>query len=122
MRTETEDVAHSKFIWNVFVYVRNGPIIRPLRTDVKEARSPCDRRFFTDIFSHLLVGIESYTVSHSSVVVCRHVNQRKQWRGVATRYEKRAVNYRAIVVIASIVIRLHCHPAPFLIRQTTLVS
>ena len=30
----------------------------------------------------------------------------KQWRGVATRYEKRAVNYRAMVVIAALVIWL----------------
>lgn len=29
-----------------------------------------------------------------------------QWRGLATRYEKRAVDYRAMVVIASIVIWL----------------
>ena len=34
------------------------------------------------------------------------VNWLKQWRGLATRYAKRAVNYRAMVVIASIVIWL----------------
>ena len=32
----------------------------------------------------------------------RCVNRLKQWRGIATRYEKRAVNYRAVVVIAAI--------------------
>ncbi len=32
----------------------------------------------------------------------RCVNHLKQWRGIATRYEKRAVNYRAAVVIAAI--------------------
>ena len=36
-------------------------------------------------------------------VVERSINRLKQWRGLATRYEKRAVNYRAMVVIASIV-------------------
>ena len=36
-------------------------------------------------------------------VVERCINRLKQWRGLATRYEKRAVNYRAMVVIASIV-------------------
>ncbi len=36
----------------------------------------------------------------------RCINRLKQWRGLATRYEKRAVNYRAMVVIASIVIWL----------------
>ena len=39
-------------------------------------------------------------------VVERCVDRLKQWRGLATRYEKRAVNYRAAVVIASLVIWL----------------
>jgi transposase len=39
-------------------------------------------------------------------VVERCINRLKQWRGLATRYEKRAANYRAMVVIASIVIWL----------------
>ncbi len=36
----------------------------------------------------------------------RCVNRLKQWRGIATRYEKRASNYRAIVVIAALLIWL----------------
>ena len=39
-------------------------------------------------------------------VVERCINRLKQWRGLATRYEKRATNYWAMVVIASIVIWL----------------
>ena len=39
-------------------------------------------------------------------VVERCVNQLKQWRGIAKRYEKRAINYRAAVMIASLVIWL----------------
>lgn len=39
-------------------------------------------------------------------VVERCNNRLKQWRGVATRYEKRAVNYRAMLVLASIVLWL----------------
>jgi transposase len=39
-------------------------------------------------------------------VVERCVNRLKQWRSVATRYEKRALNYRAAVVIASLMIWL----------------
>jgi transposase len=35
-------------------------------------------------------------------VVERCVNRLKQWRSVATRYEKLALNYRAVVVIASL--------------------
>jgi transposase len=37
-------------------------------------------------------------------VVVRCINRLKQWHGLATRYEKGAVNYRAMVVIASIAI------------------
>ena len=36
----------------------------------------------------------------------RCLNRLKQFRGLATRYEKRAVNYRALVVLAAIVIWL----------------
>jgi transposase len=39
-------------------------------------------------------------------VVERCINRLKQWRGLATRYEKRAVNYRAMVVLAAIVLWL----------------
>lgn len=39
-------------------------------------------------------------------VVERCINRLKQWRGLATRYEKRAVNYRAMTVLASIVLWL----------------
>lgn len=39
-------------------------------------------------------------------VVERCVNKLKQWRGIATRHEKRAVNYRAMVVIASLMMWL----------------
>ncbi len=39
-------------------------------------------------------------------VIARCVNRLKQWRAVATRYEKRALNYRAMVVIAALMIGL----------------
>lgn len=39
-------------------------------------------------------------------VVERCINRLKQWRGLATRYDKRAVNYRAMVVLASIILWL----------------
>jgi transposase len=39
-------------------------------------------------------------------VVERYVGRLKQWRSVATRYEKRAVNYRAMVLIASLMVWL----------------
>ncbi len=39
-------------------------------------------------------------------VVERCINRLKQWRGLATRFEKRAANYRALVVIAALLIWL----------------
>jgi transposase len=39
-------------------------------------------------------------------VVERCVNRLKQWRGIATRFEKRAANFRAMVVIAALMIWL----------------
>jgi transposase len=39
-------------------------------------------------------------------VVERCVNRLKQWPAIATPYEKRAVNYRAMVVIASLMMWL----------------
>ena len=36
----------------------------------------------------------------------RCVNRLKQWRAIATRYEKRAANYRAMVIIASLMMWL----------------
>ena len=39
-------------------------------------------------------------------VVERCINRLKQWRGLATRFEKRAANYRAFVVIAALLLWL----------------
>lgn len=39
-------------------------------------------------------------------VVERCINRLKQWRGIATRVEKRGANYRAMTVIASLMIWL----------------
>jgi len=39
-------------------------------------------------------------------MVERCANRLNQWRGAATRYEKRAANYRAMVVIAALAIWL----------------
>ena len=36
----------------------------------------------------------------------RCINRLKQWRGLATRYEKRAANYRALVVVAALMLWL----------------
>src|ERR671926_527473 len=43
-------------------------------------------------------------------VVERCINKLKQWRGVAARYDKRALNYRATVTIAALMIWLADSP------------
>lgn len=45
-------------------------------------------------------------------VVERCMNRLKQWRAVATRYDKRAVNYRAMVVIAALLLWLDSSDTP----------
>jgi transposase len=39
-------------------------------------------------------------------VVERCVNRLKRWRGIATRFEKRAANYRALVLLAALLLWL----------------
>lgn len=39
-------------------------------------------------------------------VVERCINRLKQWRGMATRYEKHSTNYRAMIVVTSLMIWL----------------
>jgi transposase len=45
-------------------------------------------------------------------VVERCMNRLKQWRSVATRYEKRAAHYRAMVVIAALMLWLDSSDTP----------
>ena len=50
-------------------------------------------------------GFDKATYRRRNVVE-RCVSKLKQWRGIATRFEKRAANYRAAVVIAALMIWL----------------
>ena len=50
-------------------------------------------------------GFDKETYRRRNVVE-RCVNRLKQWRGIATRFDKRAANYRALVVIASLMLWL----------------
>ncbi len=76
---------------------RHPPHHIPERKDQRErrARRPGRRR----------PGFDREAYRRRNVVE-RCVNRLKQWRSVATRYEKRAVNYRAMVVIASLMMWL----------------
>lgn len=53
-----------------------------------------------------LLAHAQQTKSDAVGKVERRVNRLKQWQGIATRYEKRAANYRAAVVITPLVIWL----------------
>ncbi len=68
----------------------------PERKDQKERRARCPGR---------RPSFEREVYRRRNVVE-RCVGRLKQWRSVATRYEKRAVNYRAMVVIASLMLWL----------------
>ncbi len=75
---------------------RGIPHTIPERRDQKERRAgPPGRR----------PGFDREAYRRRNVVE-RCVNKLKQWRAIATRYEKRAVNYRAMVVIASLMMWL----------------
>ena len=50
-------------------------------------------------------GFDKATYRRRNVVE-RCVSKLKQWRGIATRFEKRAANYRAAVIIAALMIWL----------------
>jgi transposase len=47
---------------------------------------------------------------HRRNVVERCFNRFKQWRGIATRYDKKAVNYRAGIILASVILWLKTCP------------
>lgn len=76
---------------------RGIPHIIPERRDQKERRAELPGRPPT---------FDTATYARRNVVE-RCVNRLKQWRGVATRYEKRVANYRAMVVIAALMTWLY---------------
>jgi transposase len=75
---------------------------RGIRHTIPERRDQRERRMRR---SGRSLSLDVTTYARRNVVE-RCVNKLKQWRGVATRYEKRAVNYRAAVVIAALMIWL----------------
>lgn len=74
----------------------------PERSDQRERRA-------TKAGRPLVFDREAYRRRN---VVERCMNRLKQWRGVATRYEKRATNYRAMVVIAALILWLDLSDTP----------
>lgn len=69
---------------------RGIPHTIPERTDQRQRRATRPGRKPT--FSKV--------VDRRRNVVERCINRLKQWRGIATRFERRPVNYRAMIVIA----------------------
>jgi len=52
-----------------------------------------------------LPGFDRTRYRHRNVVE-RCMNRLKQWRGIATRFDKRAANYRAAAVVVSLILWL----------------
>ena len=75
---------------------RRIPHTIPERRDQRERRARCAGR---------KPGFAKEAYRRRNVVE-RCVNKLKQWRAIATRYDKRALNYRAGVIIASLMIWL----------------
>jgi transposase len=90
------DLGYGKGLYRRMLKARVIPHTIPERSDQRERRAKRSGR-------PLVFDADLYARRN---VVERCVNRLKQWRGIATRYEKRAVNYRAMVVIASLMIWL----------------
>ena len=90
------DKGYSYLRWRRLLRTRQIPHTIPERRDQRAQRATRPGR---------PLAFDRATYARRNVVE-RCINRLKQWRGLATRYEKRAVNYRAMVVIASIVIWL----------------
>ena len=73
---------------------RGNPHTIPERRDQKERRAGRPGR---------PPSFDAETYARRNVAE-RCVNRLKQWRGVATRYEKRSANYRATVTVAALLI------------------
>lgn len=90
------DRGYSKGLYRRTLRARGIPHTIPERKDHRERRAGRLGRplsFDADLYA-------------KRNVVERCVNRLKQWRAIATRYDKRAINYRAMVVIASLMIWL----------------
>jgi len=90
------DRGYGKGLYRRMLRARGIPHTIPERSDHRQRRAKRPGR---------PLGFEADLYARRNVVE-RCVNRLKQWRAIATRYEKRAVNYRAMVVIASLMIWL----------------
>jgi transposase len=90
------DRGYGKGLYRQMLRSRAIPHTIPERSDYRQRREGRPGR---------PLGFDAELYARRNVVE-RCVNRLKQWRGIATRYEKRAVNYQAMVVIASLMIWL----------------
>lgn len=90
------DRSYGRGVYRQMLRARGIPYTIPERRDHAERRA--ERRGRPLGFDALIYAKRN--------VVERCVNRLKQWRGIATRYEKRAVNYRAAVLVVSLMIWL----------------
>ena len=95
---------------------RGRPRIRPDRVaGDKGYSSPTVRRYLKERQIGVVIPAKANEVPDPSFdreayrernVVERLINRLKQWRRIATRYEKRAANYLAMLTLAAIVLWL----------------
>ena len=95
---------------------RGRPRVRPDRVaGDKGASSPTIRRYLKGRRIGAVIATKADEEPDPSFdraayrernVVERLINRLKQWRRIATRYEKRAANYRAMLTIAAILLWL----------------
>ena len=95
---------------------RGRPRIRPERVaGDKGSSSPTVRRYLKERRIGAIIPTKAIEVPDPAFdrdayrernVVERPINRLKQWRRIATRYEKRAANYRAMIMVASIMLWL----------------
>jgi transposase len=93
---------------------RGQPRIRPERiAGDKGYRSPTIRRYLTERRIGMVIPTKANEVPDPTFdreayrernVVERLINRRKQYRRIATRYEKRAANYLAMLTLAAILL------------------
>ena len=95
---------------------RGRPRIRPERVaGDKGYSSPTVRRYLRERRIEVVIPTKANQAADPSLdrtayrernVIERLINRLKQWRRIATRYEKRAANYLAMLTLAAILLWL----------------
>ncbi|PVC82174.1 hypothetical protein DBP19_33495 [Streptomyces sp. CS090A] len=83
--------------------IRTWPRRRTIAHTIPERADQADNRALRGSRGGRLPAFDRETYKHRNVVE-RCFNRLKQWRGIATRYDKTAASYKAAVTLASLLI------------------